>query len=113
MGDVNLPLSGPVAEAFRIWTSWFTASTNQVGLVNVNVGHSSDDELERKIIEDAASYGKQLGRIEDALVVLVRHLDKSKLTKPELGALHDLERMIDDVADVRDRLNRKPSLRMP
>ena len=77
MGDVNLPLSGPVAEAFKIWTSWFSGNFGQVGLINVNLGKSSDADLERKIIEDAASYGKQLGRIEDALVVLIKHLDRA------------------------------------
>ena len=110
MGDVNLPMSGSLAQVFKYWTSWLPGSSNQLGLLNVSLGQSSDAELERQILEDAASYGKQLGRIEDALAVLVRHLDKSKLTEKERGALHDLDRMIEDIADVRDRLKRKPSM---
>ena len=34
---------------------------------------SSDSEQERKIVEDVASYGKQLGRIVDALSVVLHH----------------------------------------
>ncbi len=113
MGDVNLPLSGPVAEAFKLWTSWFSGNTNQIGLINVNVGKSSDADLEKNIIEDAASYGKQLGRMEDVLVVLVKHLDRTKLTKPEIAALDDFKRMVDDIADVREHAKRSPALRLP
>lgn len=113
MGDVNLPLSGPVVEAFKIWTSWFSGNTNQIGLVNVNLGKSSDANLERDIITDAASYGKQLGRIEDVLVVLVKHLDKSRLSEQELTAVHEFKRVIDDIADVRAARTDKPSLRLP
>lgn len=113
MPDVNLPLSGPVAQAFKLWTSLFTTIGNQIALINVNVGKPSDPVVEQEVLSEAASYGKQLGRIEDALVVLVRHFDQSSLSHEEKKALSELKRMIDDVADVRDRHSRQPTLRVP
>ncbi len=103
----------PVAQAFKLWTSLFTVVGNQIGLINVNVGKSSDPVVEQKVLSKAASYGKQLGRIEDALVVLVKRLDQSALSDEEKKAISELKRMIDDIADVRDRHSRQPILRLP
>ena len=56
----NFPLSGPVDE-----------SAGQIGLVNIATA-SGDPELERRIVEQVASYGRQLGWVVDALDVLIR-----------------------------------------
>jgi hypothetical protein len=37
------------------------------GLININLGQSSAPEVEQEILEDVGSYGRQLGRIGDAL----------------------------------------------
>jgi hypothetical protein len=58
MPDVNLPLSGPVTQTFP-WTNYIT----------INVGTSSNPAIEKDALSDVASYGKQLGRIGDALIV--------------------------------------------
>ena len=73
MPDVNLPLSGAVTQTIEPWTSWFSAFGSQVGLINVNLGSSADPDVEKAVIAKVASYGRQLGRIEDALVVLLKH----------------------------------------
>jgi hypothetical protein len=104
MPDVNLPLSGDVTQAISPWTAFFSAFGSQVGLMNINLGKSTDPTVEKAVIADVASYGKQLGRIEDALVVLLRHFrPEGKLLEEEDRAIRDLKRMLDDIADVKDK----------
>ena len=73
MPNMNLPLSGDVTQAINPWTAFFSAFSSQVGFMNINLAKSSDPTVERAVIADVASYGKPLGRIEDALVVLLKH----------------------------------------
>lgn len=111
MPDVNLPLSGPVAQAFHFWSSLFSAFGSQIGFINVNLGRSSNPAIEAEVLSEVASYGKQLGRIEDALIVLLKHVRLEGLDKDEARAIDDLKRMLKDIADVKERRSQKPALR--
>lgn len=75
----------------RLWQSinpWsFAQSGGQIGLVNVDLGLTPHPETETRILDEVGSYGRQIGRIGDALEVLVRHVDRSCLTEPERDAL--------------------------
>jgi hypothetical protein len=72
------PLSGDVAQA---WATFFK-SMSQVGLVNIiQQTQTKDPDLERKIVTDGFGYGQQLGRIVDALEVLIRHAKDLRLEK--------------------------------
>jgi hypothetical protein len=72
--------------------------------LELNLGKSTDPTVEKAVIADVASYGKQLGRIEDALVVLLRHFRPAgKLLEEEDRAIRDLKRMFDDIADVKEK----------
>ena len=54
------------------------------------------------MLSDVASYGKQLGRIEDVLVVLLAHFHPEKpLTGEEEKALAALKDMTDQIAAVK------------
>jgi len=98
----NLPLSGAVTQTFFPWTNYFT----------VNVGQSSNDAAEKAVIVDVASYGKQLGRIGDALIVLLRHLPSDLELEPqERRAISDLRSMLREIADVKERHGAKHVLR--
>ncbi len=102
--DFKLPLSGDVSQAF----SWF--SGNQYSLISVNMGKSSNPNVEQQVLSDVASYGKQIGRIEDALGVLLDHFHPERaLTHKEDRAIRDLKRMLEDIADVKKRYSSKPS----
>lgn len=104
MPDFKLPLSGNVTQTINPWTVFFNPIGSQIGLFNVNLGNSSNPAVEEQVISDVASYGKQLGRIEDALVVLLAHFrPKRALTKAENKTILDLKRMIEDIADVKAR----------
>jgi len=84
---VQLPLSGDVTQAINPWSWTFGSASSQVGLVNINLGRSTDPELEQEVLDEVGSYGKQLGRIGDALAMLSRHLNLDELEAGERDAL--------------------------
>ena len=84
------PLGGDVTQWIR--TSWIKSLSDQTGFININNVRAGDPELERRIIEDAASYGRQLGRMMEALDVVIGHLrlgEGKDLTADERHALQD------------------------
>jgi hypothetical protein len=113
MSDVNLRLSGPVNQTINPWTAYFSAMGSQIGLINVNVGTSSDPNTERDVLSSVASYGKQLGRIGDALIVLLKHIEPMHLSEHERSAMRDLRSMLDEIANVKEKHGAKLVLRPP
>jgi hypothetical protein len=71
MPTFKLPLSGDVVQSINPFTAFMTGG--QFGLININLGQSSDPDVEADVLSDVAPYGKQLGRIGDALLVLLKH----------------------------------------
>ena len=59
-------------------TSWFRSSMGQVGFINVNEMQSDDPDQEQRIVNGVASYGKQLGRVVEALQAVCEHLEPLK-----------------------------------
>jgi hypothetical protein len=100
MADVNLPLSGAVNQTLFPWTNYFT----------INVGQSSNPDIEKAALT-VASYGKQLGRIGDALIVLLRHLPKDKLSEEDRQAIRDLKSTLNEIANVKKQHGAKLVLR--
>ena len=99
MTAVHFPLSGPVN--FAPWLGQFT----------VNLGQSSNDNVEKAVIDRVASFGKQLGRIGDALIVLIKHAKLEGLPPDEARAIRDLELMLHEIANVKERHDLKHVLR--
>ncbi len=98
----RLPLSGNVTQSILPWNWLFNPVGSQTGLVNISLGQSSNPGIEEEVLTDVASYGKQLGRIEDVLEVLLEHFrPKRKLTAAEGKAIRDLKSMLKDVAAVK------------
>jgi hypothetical protein len=104
----RLPLSGNVTQSINPWTWVFNPVGSQVGLVNIELGQSSDPASEEEILSDVASYGKQLGRIEDALSVLLEHFrPERKLTAKEQAAINDFAAITKAVAAVKAKRGRR------
>jgi hypothetical protein len=102
MPAFRLPLSGNVTQSINPWTWFFNPVGSQVGLVNIELGQSSNPAIEEEVLSDVASYGKQLGRIEDALLVLLAHFRPDRpLTADEDAAIAALKAMIDEIAAVK------------
>jgi hypothetical protein len=76
------PLSGDVTQWIKTWGE----IVGQVGLVNYNIAGSTDPMAEKRIGSEY-SYGRQLGRILDVLVPVVKaHEADFKLTRAREGA---------------------------
>ena len=100
----RFPLSGNVTQSILPWTWLFNPVGSQVGLVNIELGPSSNPAVEEEILTSVASYGKQLGRIEDALAVLLAHFHpEKKLTAKEQGAIDDLKSLLGEIAAVKKK----------
>jgi hypothetical protein len=110
MPTFKLPLSGDVFQAISPWTAFMSPIGSQVGLFNVRIGQSSEPAVEGDVLSDVASYGKQLGRIGDALIVLLAHFrPAAPLTAEETAAIDDLnlKDMLRQIADVKEKHKRK------
>ena len=104
MPEVNLPLSGPVVQTFNVaWPFPLAPWPYTLGSPTVSVGTSARPDIEREALVEVGSYGRQLGRIGDALVVLLKHVDPDKLTEAEAKAIRELKLMLDTVADIKER----------
>jgi hypothetical protein len=107
MPSFRLPLSGNVTQSINPWTMLFNPVGSQVGLVNIELGQSTQPEVEEEVLTDVASYGKQIGRIEDALVVLLDHFNPSRaLTVQEQQAIDDLRDLVGQVQKVKQHHRR-------
>jgi hypothetical protein len=56
------------------------------------------------VLSDVGTYGKQIGRISEALIVLRAHFQpQSPLTPEESAAIDALKEMLNEVAKVKER----------
>jgi hypothetical protein len=62
------------------------------------------------VLSDQASYGMQLGRIGEALIVLLNHVNLTNMTRDEERAICDLK-WIHEIADMKERYGAKLVLR--
>ncbi|MGR7996400.1 MULTISPECIES: hypothetical protein [unclassified Xanthobacter] len=113
MATFKLPLSGDVTQFFRLLTSNLAAVGNQIGFININLGSSKAPEVEEQVLDEVGSYGTQLGRINDALAVLVTHFHPQKpLTEKEIDALDGLRVMLNGIAEIKER-HKRSAMRIP
>ena len=101
MAVFKLPLSGDVPFSVTPWIN-FGAVGNRFSFLNVDVGSSSAPEVEQQVLQDVGSYGKQLGRMGDALRVLLDHFEPRKgLSRDEKKAIRALQAMLDEIDDIK------------
>ncbi|WP_346892969.1 hypothetical protein [uncultured Roseibium sp.] len=101
MPSFKLPLSGDVLQSINPWSDMFKACGSQFGLININLGRSSAPEVERDILTEVGSYGRQIGRIGEALEVLIDHLDLKSLNPKEKAALLAFKAMQGEIAEIK------------
>jgi len=101
MPDFRLPLSGDVSQSINPWTWFVHAVGNQFGVVNINLGRSTNPDMEARILDEVGSYGNQLGKIGDALGVLLAHVDRSKLSESEACKISEVEAQLAEIARVK------------
>ncbi len=105
-----LPLSGDVTQDILPWT-WWMRFFGQWGLVNINLGRTPDPDGERRILEEVGSYGRQLGRLSDALEAVIGAtltkedgtFDRDRLSDEQIAALVDFRELLEAVREVKER----------
>ena len=90
---------GQLWQAINPWT--FNQQGAQFGFVNIDLGQTPQPEVEQAILEKVGSYGRQLGRIGDALAVLLKHIELEGLDSKEKDALAILEGQLAQVRQVK------------
>ena len=88
-------------QAINPWT--FMNQGAQLGLININLGQTPRPDIEQKVLDEVGSYGRQLGRIGDALEVLLDHVKLDGLGREELDALAILRGQLAEVRKVKHR----------
>ena len=103
MPNVLLPLSGDVTQTINPW-NWFLKTVGgQFGLVNINLGRSADPAVEEQILEEVGSYGRQIGRMGDALGVLIKHIKPEDLSEDDRKTLWAFEAQLAEIERVKAR----------
>ncbi len=98
---VRAPLSGDVTQTIE--AALARAMANQVGLINISSQASGNPDLERQITDRVASYGRQLGRLLDAVEVLIRAADRRSLDDDDRRAIDELLAMRAEIEALKDR----------
>jgi len=102
MGSLQFALAPEqLWQAISPWT--FYQQGSQFGLINVSLGQTPHPEIEQQLLQDVGSYGRQIGRIGDALEVLIRHLDPGALDPAERDTLAILAGQLAEVRKVKQR----------
>src|SRR6478609_10359167 len=86
-------------QAINPWS--FYQQGAQFGLVNIELGQTPRPDIEQAILEKVGSYGRQLGRIGDALEVLLDHVKLKDLTADERDAIAILQGQLAEVRSVK------------
>ena len=96
----QFPFSGDVTQAINPWT-WWLRLMSQVGFININLTKSSDPEMERRITENVAGYGKQLGRVIEVLDALLVNSATTGWSADQKKTLLDFFEMAKEIAAVK------------
>lgn len=107
MTTMKLPLSGDVSQFIAPW-SWFVRQVGQLGFINVNIGSTPAPEVETRVLEEVGSYGRQIGRLADAVEVLIGMLDRNSLSPDQQAAIGAFESQLKDVRSVKAASGRGP-----
>ena len=73
----------------------------QFGFINIDLGDTAESDLERKLLDRVGSYGRQLGRIGDALDIILKHVKLGELAPAEKDALDILKGQLAAVRQVK------------
>jgi hypothetical protein len=97
MFGLRAPLSGDVTQDIA------PSIGGQLGLLNINATRSGDPALEQRIITQVASYGRQLGRLMDAVEVLARQQPRRDLGEADIRALNQLHELAEQIAAAKEQ----------
>ncbi len=104
MPNLQIPVSNSLTQTINPWT-WFLGikGNSQFGLININLGKSSDPALEQTILDEVGTYGRQLGRLGEALEVLLNHVKLENLKPDERKVITAFLYQQDEIASIKAR----------
>ena len=81
---------------------WFNDwSGNQIGFINIDFGQTQHPDLERKILDEVGTYGRQLGHLGDVVEVLMGLVDRSVLSDKQRDMFAILEGELAKIREVK------------
>ncbi len=102
----NLALApSQLTQTINPW-SW---SFGDISLFTVNLGQSSEPAFEARVLEQVGTYGRQIGRIGEALAVILKTLDLSALDAKDAAVIEALQTQLKQVADLKTSHSTRPS----
>ena len=75
----------------------------QFGLINISLGQTPRPDIEQKVLDEVGSYGRQIGRIGDALEVLIANVPLDGLSSEDADTLAILKGQLAAVRKVKHR----------
>lgn len=93
----NWPSFAPDRLYQPILPDWFS----NWSLVRIDMGASANPALERHLIGRVGSYGRQIGKLVEAVEVLAAKLPRAKLTEKEKAALDGLTELAAELRTAR------------
>lgn len=87
------------------WKFW-TQFSQQAGFININNIQAGDVDLERKIIENVAGYGRQLGILMDFMAVLAQTKSEGDFQGQDLLAFKQFQKLIREINHEKARHHR-------
>jgi len=101
MSYFRLPLSGSVWQDINPFRGIFGPNA-QVSLFSVNLGRSSDPGTEEAIL-DVASYGRQLGRMGEALLAVLEKPTSGDYSDDQKNAIEDFKALMREITAAKKR----------
>jgi len=99
-----MPLGGDVSQWFDILRNFGNFAGARIGLFNIDLGLSRNPAVEQAVLDEVGSYGRQIGRLTEALVVVLDAFEpKRPLTPAEAAAIDDLRLMAAHVEAIKRR----------
>ena len=85
----------------QMFDLWKNNGTQQFGLFNISAQASNGTDVEREIVENVATYGRQLGRMSDVVEILLRNSNAEQWRGDDAKALDDFRSMLRDIESVK------------
>ena len=87
-----------------ILPNWFSGA--QFGLINISLGDSAAPQVESAVLDEVGSYGRQLGRMGEALREVIVAIDKERPRFSERPPVRALLAQLDAIDEVKRRHGR-------
>ena len=97
------PFNYNLDQVFKLFQN---SGNPQIGFINISAAASAKPDVEKYVIENVATYGRQLGRISDVLDFALKQLGADKWKDEQADALNDFRTMKVEIDAVKS--NRLP-----